>query len=140
MSQITNNEIKDATLTNSKLSTTAGELGGAWTSFNSTVTSETGSITSYTAPGYYTTIGKTLHFSLLITITNKGTGAGALIFTLPVNAKNANWGAGGRENGVSGATFSITGSTLNASLFKYDNTTLIATNASFRISGTYEAA
>lgn len=122
------------------LATLSTQVGGAWVAWTPTVTAETGAITSYTAPGFYTVIGKTLHFELLVTITNKGTGAGALLFTPPVTPARSYWGTAGRESGVSGATFAVSGTTSVASLLKYDNTTLIATNAVFKISGTYEIA
>ena len=53
---------------------------GTWTP---TVTASSGSITSYTATGTYTKIGRVVYCSLNVQITNNGTGAGNLSVTLP---------------------------------------------------------
>lgn len=58
----------------------------AWTAAsyaNGVVTSESGSLTTCTAAMRYQQIGKRLYFSIAITITTKGTGAGRLIFPCP---------------------------------------------------------
>jgi hypothetical protein len=74
--------------------------------FNATVTSATGSITSYTAPGTYVKVGKEITVQLTINITNAGTAAGLLNFAnLPFTSQNVtNYVYVGRtrENGVSG--------------------------------------
>jgi hypothetical protein len=74
--------------------------------FNATVASATGSITSYTAPGTYVKVGKEITVQLTINITNAGTAAGLLNFAnLPFTSQNVtNYVYVGRtrENGVSG--------------------------------------
>lgn len=54
---------------------------GTWTP---TVTAAAGAITSYTAQGSYTKIGNLVCATVIINITNKGTGLGALIASLPI--------------------------------------------------------
>jgi hypothetical protein len=79
--------------------------------FNATVTSATGSITSYTAPGTYVKVGKTVTVQLTINITSAGTAAGLLNFAnLPFTSQNVlNYVYVGstRENNISGAIASF---------------------------------
>jgi len=70
-----------------------------------------------------------------ITITNKGTGAGALVITNPTGITiSGTWVGLGREQVVTGVQFMALGSNATTAFFflKYDATTLIATNAVFR--------
>jgi hypothetical protein len=67
----------------------AGSSGfPAATSFTPTVTSQGGSITSYSAQGYYYTSGKIVIATYRISLTNVGTATGNMIVTLPVTAKS----------------------------------------------------
>lgn len=59
---------------------------GAWTSFTPTVTASAGSITTYSAQGYYVTNGSICVATYRIAVTNIGTAAGSMIVTLPVTA------------------------------------------------------
>ena len=77
---VTTAKIGDGAVTNAKLSTTAGEPGGAWQYWTPTLTNHTGTINS----ARYTQIGKTVHFDLRVTITAV---TGGLVFTLPVTGK-----------------------------------------------------
>jgi hypothetical protein len=74
--------------------------------FNATVTSATGSITSYDAPGTYVKVGKTVTVQITINITDPGTASGLLSFAnLPFTSQNvADFVYVGRtrENAVSG--------------------------------------
>jgi hypothetical protein len=79
--------------------TAAGLINGAtinetaWTSYTPTITPGSGTITTYTAVGKYRRLfGRTICVKIRVTLTDIETGtdaAGALIFTLPVNATNA---------------------------------------------------
>jgi hypothetical protein len=73
--------------------------------YTPTVTANTGTITTYTATGAYTRIGRLVNVSVKVTITTNGTGAGFLIVSLPsgfaANAAISQIGAG-REDGVTG--------------------------------------
>lgn len=62
---VTTDKIMAASVNNSKLSTTAGEVGGAWKSWTPTWTNLTPG--NATVTGKYTQIGKTVHFKLHIT-------------------------------------------------------------------------
>jgi hypothetical protein len=74
---VTTAKIADGNITNAKLSTTAGELGGAWKSWTPTITG----FSANPANGlyYYTLIGKTCHLS--VRMPNSGT-SNATTFTL----------------------------------------------------------
>ena len=73
---------------------------GTWTP---TVTAGSGTITSYTATGAYTKIGRHVNATVSISITNNGTGAGSINFTLPFTAGTGpGWVGSGRENAVTG--------------------------------------
>jgi hypothetical protein len=85
-------EIANATITNAKLSTTAGELGGVWKSWTPTLTNFTGTVNI----AKYTKIGKTVFFKIKITVATCGTNPQ---FTLPVSM--ASVGAGDMQIGWS---------------------------------------
>jgi len=60
---ISGTKLADASITNAKLSTTAGELGGAWVSWVPTFTNLTGGTLTYAK---YTRVGKTITFHAII--------------------------------------------------------------------------
>ncbi len=73
---------------------------GTWTP---TVTATGGALTSYTATGSYTKIGRHVHATASINITNNGTGSSAISFTLPFAAGTGpGWVGSGRENAATG--------------------------------------
>jgi hypothetical protein len=114
---------------------------GAWTAYTPTITANTGTITTKSASGRYTQIGKTVHFHATIFITTNGSGAGFVIATMPVTAQNANACAlYGRSDltgkGLSGVMISTT----TIAILNYDGTYPGADGANLRIDGTYEAA
>lgn len=118
---------------------------GAWTSYTPTVTSSSGSITSYTATGRYQRIGKTCVTAFSIVITNAGTASGAMIVTLPFTAANPgnfSWAGTGRENSLTGVQCNviINEALSTASAWKYDNSTLFITNYNPRCSVVFEVA
>ena len=117
-----------------------GDLG-EYITFEPTVAAASGTITSYTSSGTYTRIGDMVHCSILVTITNHGTGAGDHKVTPPFNAAFVSTGIG-RENGVSGALLQGNVSTGSAilSCLTSANATPIATNAQVRMTITYRAA
>lgn len=129
---------------NANLSTTAGEPGGAWTTWSPTITAETGTFTTVSSSNAkYTRIGNTIIFKLTITITTAGTASGALFFTLPVNMSTAaEVSIGyGRENQSTGSQLQVASNTTSkASVFKYDGLTIIASSRTIELKGVYEAA
>jgi hypothetical protein len=118
-----------------------------WTNYTPTITASSGTITSTTAKGQYLQIGKMMVVAFDIQITNAGSGAGALLATLPANVVTGN--VGGRF-ACAGAESAVTGKALKLEtdvstptvcyIRFYDNTTAIAT--SNRLNGTliYEVA
>ena len=101
-----------------------------WTVFNPTVTSASGTPTSYTATGAYQRIGKTCVFRFRVIVTNKGTAAGAMYVTTPVTPTGSVRQIGTTfDSGITGETGSAwimdTG-VLNCN--KYDFSTWWTTN------------
>lgn len=111
-----------------------------WLSYTPTVTTEGGAITSTTSASTYLIRERSLFLKAQLTITNAGTGTGALIITVPLSSVDIFWGGAGREYGSTGVTFGLTGSTNNFSVYKYDNGTIIATNAAIKVGVFYAIA
>lgn len=121
-----------------------GDTGTAWTTYTPTITAATGTFTSVSATGRYKTLGKTVFFSVHITITTNGTAAGLVLATLPVASVNsgARHYAVGQETAVAG--FMLFGIVLPNSttlqLAKYDATYPGASGYVIDASGSYESA
>ena len=94
---------------------------GSWTP---TVTSSSGAITSYTAFGYYTKIGRIVSAQFHISMTNIGTAAGTYlnVASIPFTG-NAGMTFQGtyRENAVNGFMGQVSLGTSQFSLLRYDN-------------------
>lgn len=105
-----------------------------------TVTSSSGTITSYTLVGAnYTKIGRVVHVNFAVTITNAGTGAGSLDVTLPFTNGAVIANGSGRENALTGYQLQcrVNAGAASMSIQTYANATAIATNAQIRVSMTY---
>ena len=74
--------IQDGTIGNNHLSTTAGDIGGAWTSWTPTWTNLT--VGNGTVTAKYTKIGKTIHFRITYTHGSTSSMGSNPTFTLPV--------------------------------------------------------
>lgn len=120
----------------------AGEIKpGAWTSMSiSSVASSAGTLTNATATGFQRKVGRTVEFTITISIINNGTGSGSIQVTIPYTLANTFIFAG-RENALTGNMLQAIGPSGSAtiSIFKYDGTYPAATGASLIISGTLEA-
>jgi hypothetical protein len=94
---------------------------GTWTP---TISALTGTITTVTATGTYTLIGRSITASLKITITNNGTGAVVLKTTLPFTPSSTICCGAGRENNVTGVGVIIQNdaSVNNANIITVTNT------------------
>ena len=94
---------------------------GTW---SPSVTSGVGTITTVTAVGNYTKIGRNVIADIKITITDNGTGAGFLKTTLPFVPTNISSCGFGRENNVTGVgvSFQAEASVNNANLVTVTNT------------------
>jgi hypothetical protein len=108
--------------------------------YTPTVAATSGTLTSYTVAAAYTRIGRTVTVVANVTVTNAGTGAGALTITLPWTANGSYaFNGSGRENALTGhmlqAYISAGGTVVNA--VRYDNASVIATNAQIRVTITY---
>jgi hypothetical protein len=73
-------------VTNAMLSTTAGEIGGAWVTYAPSVTNITVATSSFDAA--YLQVGKTVYFRIQYTMTANPTAVGLIQFSLPVAAVN----------------------------------------------------
>jgi hypothetical protein len=120
-----------------------GNVGPAWTSYTPTVSSLSGTITSYTSSGQYQTIGKTCIVSLTVTITNAGTGAAQLVATLPLTpAARIQCSAAGMECVNTGYMLKsyIPASSTSMQIMNYNNTTAITGGALLIMTVIYETA
>jgi hypothetical protein len=109
-------------------------------SYTPTVAATSGTLTSYTAVAEYTRVGRLITFVTNVTITNAGTGAGALTVSLPFTANGSYaFNGAGRENALTGfilqGYISAGGTVVN--IVNYSNATAIATNAQIRMTITY---
>lgn len=114
---------------------------GAWTSYTPTVTPEAGAITSYTVQrSAYVRVGKLCVVNLNITITNKGTGSGALFVSAPFNSYNDAGSGVGREIAVVGTMLYSSMGSNNFQIRKYDATTVLVNNYVCALTIVYEVA
>jgi hypothetical protein len=130
ISSVSGSKIANATITNAKLSTAAGELGGAWQSWTPTFVNLSGGTLTFAK---YQQVGKTVRFKLKYVLGGAGV-SGSVSFTLPV-APNSNIDS----RIILGQGYGSTSSGAFNNLFVYtDGTTgfLFAANAA----GTYLTA
>lgn len=143
-------EILAGAITNAKLNTTAGELGGVWLTYNPISSGIT--IGNGTSTGRYTSIGKTVIFTINVTFGSTTTTSGLFTFAVPKTSANQSqqtaFAAWGIDTGVSfytgvgrlaanASTFTVnrTNDTWQATApFTWGNTDAIT------ISGSYESA
>lgn len=138
---------------------TAGFMSGAdktkidaintstWSTYTPTVTAFSGTLTTVAnQAGRYQQVGKAVHLVVRCSITTNGTGAGGIIFTLPVTAATVSpavvWHGAGREDGLSGsmlqASIGSAGTTMG--VLTYNNAYPGGSGAIIEVSITYEAA
>ena len=141
---ITNNWVTGAITANVKkdLSSVEALNNYVYTNYTPTISSQTGTITSYTASGNYYEVGKIVFFTASISITNNGTGSNYLICSLPFQNSTVPATVSGRENSLTGNTIDgiISSGSNNVNLYYYNNTYPAATGASLIISGFYQRA
>jgi hypothetical protein len=116
-------------------------LPQAWSTWTPTITAASGTFTTVSGAGRYIQYGKTVVWSATITITTAGTAAGAVLFTLPVNAQAALGYIGdGRETTSTGAALQVfTVAATTGRAIRYDDTTAIGSGRTLLLSGAYEA-
>ena len=126
-----------------KLGTGSGTIG-TWTTFTPNFRPESGAWTSSTTgTSRYTKINDVVIGETFLSITNAGTGGGAIAFDLPVAALNGNpYSIGtGRESAITGDTFNVWRiSTTVATIRFYDNVQAANGNYGFAFFFVYEAA
>ena len=109
--------------------------------FTPAIAANSGSITSYTATGIYTKVGRVVTVSVQYTITNNGTGGGGAgqIYNLPFPAKSSTYHGIDRIGGTTGNTCAavISNDQTGVTLFTYSNAYPWATNANGGMTITY---
>jgi hypothetical protein len=118
-------------------------LLSAWTNWTPTLTTQSGSLTSYTVTtARYKELGKIIFLDVDFTITNNGTGATSLFFSLPTGKtpKNNNQIGAGRELNATGNMLQLIVEGSLVRVLTYNNGYPAGTN--YRTSGslTYELA
>ncbi|RVT80227.1 hypothetical protein EM858_04320 [Agrobacterium sp. CNPSo 2736] len=105
-----------------------------WRSYAPGVASSSGAIAGASASGSYRIHKGVIEVRASATITNNGTGAGALHISTPIQISNTSIGVG-RENALTGKTLSVTaaGGTTHMAVANYDNTYPAATGASINV-------
>jgi hypothetical protein len=112
-----------------------------WVSWTPTVTSGSGTITSYTVnSAKYLRRAHDVLIRLHITITDNGTGATHLDFTLPFTATANGGSVSGRETVTSGLLVGGACVSTFARIVAEGNTYPVATNSQVILTGIYEAA
>lgn len=119
----------------------AVSLDTAWTAYTPTVSADSGAATTVTAAGRWRQIGSLVVVTLDVTVTNRGTAAGALRVTLPASAASTATAAG-REAGSTGAMVQAIASAGGsiAHLYKADGSTLWVNGYHPYLTMLYEAA
>jgi hypothetical protein len=118
---------------------------GAWTSYTPTITAGTGSITTYTSGGFYIRVGKLCVVRAYAAISNTGTGASNIVFTLPFSSKSGSFAAGhgsGREQATTGKMLEVfvPENSPTGIIWFYDNSYPGATGNFLAFNAIYEVA
>lgn len=117
----------------------SGDLGGFRT-YNPSIVSTVGTITTASANGFYFQMGKIVFFYTTATITANGSGAGALTISLPFTPVVGGSGSG-KELVTSGKALTVEiGTTIYAQVRTYDNEYPASNGSVIQISGMYQVA
>lgn len=127
-------DIVDGSITNAK-------LAADWLTYAPTVTATSGAISAVTATGRWIQVGKVLFFQVTISLTTNGTGAGALLVTLPSSPVGASHACSGIQvvNNFACAVRTTQG-VEHCTVYKYDGSYPGASAAQFILTGAYEVA
>lgn len=139
LSNIRNNDITGFTVEEVKI-IDAGSKTDAWRDFTSTITAQTGTITTSAGSGIYRVLDNgSCEVYITATITTNGTGAGYLIASLPYTVKSGftHHILPGREKSISGDMLVGSVSGIYANIRTYDNQYPAVDGASVELSGTY---
>lgn len=116
-------------------------LPQTWTAYTPTLSTSGGAFTTTSRAGRYIQYGKTVHFEVVLTLTNVGT-ALDVSFTLPVaSLKTTGHVAAGRETAATGKMIGAnrTSSTV-AKVLDYTGANVAVSGYTLTLTGTYEAA
>jgi hypothetical protein len=102
--------------------------------FTPTITAATGTLTTVSATGAYTKVGRLVTASVDITVTTNGTGAGSLVTTLPFTPSSLVQYGTGREVTAVGFTITIQTGGSNAIIVKASDDVYPAGNG-YRLKG-----
>lgn len=146
--------LTNKTLSNgTKVGAATTDLSAAWAAWTPTVTNWT--VGNGTLTGRYMQIGKTVHFSLVLTLGSTSTMSSAPLFSFPVTPRNQEFmpvgqcsmrdASFGTHSGAGGVFISTSGTTMFCRTDDGGNVSPTApltwaTGDSLMISGTYEAA
>lgn len=123
------------------LSTTSRVKAQKWKAYTPTVASTSGTITSYTVnSAEFKPEGDQVHVKVDVTITNNGTGAGALQVSLPATADSNGGTVMGAEIVTSGSVVRGIASGTAMNLLTYNNTYPVAATSRVVVSGSFKLA
>lgn len=107
--------------------------------YTPTVTSSSGSFTTVSATGRYTKIGRAVTVNVLITITNNGTAATNILYTLPFAAAFESVGCGREMDSTGDMVSTAVAPSLpsTANIQKYNNTYPGGTGFKIQLTMTY---
>jgi hypothetical protein len=108
--------------------------------FTPTITATAGTLTTVTATGNYTKIGRQVTVNMQATLTNIGTASGALVSTLPFTAGLFPAIGMGREDQNTGVSLQAripSGAPSTMVILSYNNLTAIATGNVLQVTATY---
>lgn len=118
-----------------------GTSSAVWTAYTPVATAQTGTITTYTATGRFYQFGKLVFVEFEVHITNRGTGAGSLLVTIPVPANAAfNYALSGWEDDAPAGATAVVKSGGPAEARYASGGTLVVNSIDVTITGVYEAA
>lgn len=112
----------------------------AWTAFSPTIIAGSGTFTAVAGAGRYRQVGKTVNFTIIVTVTTQGTAATWIDYTLPVTAQAATGAVVGVETSANVPMLGRIFSTTHGYIWRYDGVFVGASGTTIQVSGTYEAA
>ena len=112
---------------------------GRWLDWTPVITAQSGTIAAYTATGKYKVQDLTVYYQIEINISNNGTGAGAVISSLPIFVPLLSGVGNGREILLTGKSLTVTQIALatTMSILNYDNTYPAASGCRLILNGSY---
>lgn len=111
-----------------------------WTAYTPTIASSSGTITAYTATGYFKRLGNTVHVAINITVSNNGTGSALLVVQLPLNGETSllQVFSGQSTAPTAYAIQGVVNSNTNLVVSKYDGSYPVGTGSTIAINGIYK--